>query len=658
MKALQREWRLRTYLATLLLITTVITAFVVGSALLALRIPQLEQDSQEEVQHEARIFASREDLLLGSIEERLGVMATVLQGLAPEDATALLDQASGNGNTFRTLYLTTQSGRVQAAGVPPALRMRRNELIGADLSGSPLVKLFQQRQQLLWGDKHLSVMTGEVCLGVAYPLLDGRLLLAEIPPSLLLNNVDLSELQRSGSRSSGTRSVNIWLVDSLGDVVADTQDEDAAGKLNLHDSPLLAALRQGLTPPDRLEYGGRQYHAAIVQLQWLNWYIVARSPSGRYNHAVNAYIGAIGASFAGTLLVGLLLAPFWASGLVGALSAIVEQAHQVAQGHNAHRWPKGPVREFNALSLDLEAMAASLQELNHRLEDRVVQRTQALAAANQELADTISRLQATRDELVRAEKMAALGNLVAGVAHELNTPLGNSLMAVTTLRDETRQFQASLASGLRKSTLDSFLESIHQATGISARNLQRAADLVSSFKQVAVDQTSSQRRLFELREVVDEIVITLKPSFSRTPYRISVEVTPGLWLDSYPGPLGQVLTNLINNAILHGFDGRSHGHIQIQGDAGPEGTVTLEVSDDGLGIAASLIDRIFDPFMTTRMGRGGTGLGLNIVYNMTTTLLGGSIAVSSTEGQGTRFTLTLPTQAPEPSPDHPLRTTP
>ncbi|MBV8621220.1 MAG: hypothetical protein JOY84_20340 [Curvibacter sp.] len=644
---LKREWRLRTYLAALLLITTVLTAFVVGSAILALRIPQLEQDSAQEVRHEAHLFASREDLLLRTIEERLGVIATVLQQLPSEDATALLDQAAGDGGTFRTLYLTNREGRVMAAGVPPTLRLRRNEMFGADLSGSPLVRLFQQRQQTLWGDKHLSPMTGELSLAVAYPLLDGRMLLAELPPALLLNNVDLSYDQRTGTRETGAQAVDIWLIDSLGDVVADTESGGAAGKLNLHDSPLMVALREGRPPPERMDYAGREFHASLVRLQWLDWYILARSPSGRDNRAVGAYVGAIGASFLGTLLVGLLLAPFWASGLVRSLNAIVNQAHQVAQGGQSRRWPKGPVLEFNRMSVDLEAMADSLQELNHRLEDRVQRRTQALADANAELAQTVKHLQDTRNELVRAEKMAALGSLVAGVAHELNTPLGNSLIAVTTLRDETRHFRNGLQEGLRRSALEALLESLDQATSISARNLQRAADLVSSFKQVAVDQTSSQRRLFELREVVDEIVITLRPSFSRTPYRISVDVVDGLWLDSYPGPLGQVLTNLITNAVVHGFDERDHGHIEVRGAAAQDGRVRLEVRDDGLGIAPALIERIFDPFMTTRMGRGGTGLGLNIVYNMTTTVLGGTVEVSSVVGQGSVFTLILPPKAPD-----------
>ncbi|HPW82985.1 MAG TPA: HAMP domain-containing sensor histidine kinase, partial [Rhodoferax sp.] len=179
------------------------------------------------------------------------------------------------------------------------------------------------------------------------------------------------------------------------------------------------------------------------------------------------------------------------------------------------------------------------------------------------------------------------------------------------------------------------------------RNLQRAADLVVSFKQVAVDQTSSQRRRFELSEVVHEMVISLGPTLRRTPYEVVLDVPKiGLLLDSYPGPLGQTLGNLINNAVMHAFDGRQNGTIRITGYRDVNGWIALRVEDNGQGIPAALLPRIFDPFVTTKMGRGGTGLGLHIAYNAVTTLLGGTLTVHSVQGQGTTFELHLPEQAP------------
>ncbi len=288
----------------------------------------------------------------------------------------------------------------------------------------------------------------------------------------------------------------------------------------------------------------------------------------------------------------------------------------------------------------------ALRELNLSLEERVMRRTQDLVNTNERLRGALDHLRHTQDELLRAEKLAALGNLVAGVAHELGTPLGNTLMAVSTLADEVSDFRRTMQDGLRRSALEQMLDSVDQAMAISQRNLRRAANLVTSFKQVAVDQASEQRRAFLLDEMVRELVLTLKPSFSRTPYSIVVNVPPDVTLDSYPGALGQVLANLINNARIHGFGERDHGRIRLHGAVGDDGWITLSVEDDGVGVAPELVDRIFDPFVTTRMGSGGTGLGLHIAHNAATRVLGGTLELRSTPGMGTRFTLHIPRVAP------------
>jgi PAS domain S-box-containing protein len=295
----------------------------------------------------------------------------------------------------------------------------------------------------------------------------------------------------------------------------------------------------------------------------------------------------------------------------------------------------------------LRAVEQELRALNHDLEARVAQRADALATANEELSDTLAQLRSAQTELVQTEKMAALGGLVAGVAHELNTPLGNGVMAISAVADETRRFRAAMLAGLRRVQLQDWIDGLEQGCDIAGRNLRRAADLVHNFKQVAVDQTSSQRRSFELGEVVHELVVSLRPTFSRTPYRIVVDVPEhGLRLDSYPGPLGQALANLIQNAVRHGFDGRDHGTVHISAERGEGQTIRLRVADDGVGIPPELIGRIFDPFMTTKKGRGGTGLGLHISYNAVVQLLGGTLTVDSAPGQGTVFEMRLASVAP------------
>lgn len=290
-----------------------------------------------------------------------------------------------------------------------------------------------------------------------------------------------------------------------------------------------------------------------------------------------------------------------------------------------------------------------LHELNRDLERRVDKRTQALANSNQELSRALEQLTQAQHGLVQAEKMAALGALVAGVAHELNTPLGNGLMAVSTLADATEGFAGRLQGGLRRAALDDWLQALDQGCDIAGRNLHRAAELVQNFKQVAVDQASAQRRRFELAEVVQEMVVSMRPSFARTPYRVEVDVPArGLQLDSYPGALGQTLGNLIDNALKHGLEGRDHGTVRISAQADGADAVLLRVADDGRGIAPELQQDVFEAFVTTRMSRGGTGLGLHISRSAVTDILGGTMTLHSVPGAGSCFELRLPRHAPRP----------
>ncbi|UCV29919.1 PAS domain S-box protein [Ferribacterium limneticum] len=289
---------------------------------------------------------------------------------------------------------------------------------------------------------------------------------------------------------------------------------------------------------------------------------------------------------------------------------------------------------------------AEIWELNATLEERVALRTRELAEANTNLGITLTNLQRAQDELLRTEKLASLGAMVAGIAHELNTPIGNAVTVATTLLDEHRHFTGKMAAGLTRSALERFLSVVGEAGQIVERNLYRAAELIGSFKQLAVDQSSYQRRSFDLQEVVHEITLAMAPTIRRSPYQLIDEVPAGLVFDSYPGPLGQILINLINNALIHAFVGRDSGQVRIAAEAAEPGWIIMTVSDDGCGISAEHQKQIFDPFFTTRLGQGGSGLGLHIVFSLVVDLLGGRVHVISASGEGARFVVHLPSVAP------------
>ena len=282
-----------------------------------------------------------------------------------------------------------------------------------------------------------------------------------------------------------------------------------------------------------------------------------------------------------------------------------------------------------------------LQRHREHLEELVAERTAALQRANGDLRQAMT-------QLVQSEKLAALGQLVAGVAHELNTPLGNARVVASTFGEHLRVFAAAVESGaLRRSQMEVFLKQGQEAVDLLERNTARAADLIGHFKQVAVDQASMRRRRFNLRETIEEVLVTLRPQFKHTAHRIEQDIPGDLELDSYPGPLEQVIANLIGNSLIHGFSGMEAGCIQLQAHARGPDQVILRYADNGMGIPSNTLNHIFEPFFTTRLGQGGSGLGLYIVYSLVTGVLGGAIQVESSSGQGVTFSLALPRTAPD-----------
>ncbi|CAK0773121.1 hypothetical protein WCLP8_4980002 [uncultured Gammaproteobacteria bacterium] len=276
-------------------------------------------------------------------------------------------------------------------------------------------------------------------------------------------------------------------------------------------------------------------------------------------------------------------------------------------------------------------------EQNHRVakERAEVEKERAEAA--------LAELRATQHSLIEAEKMASLGGLVAGIAHEINTPVGITLTAGSMLADTTLEIKAKVESGtLRKSEFNRYLAVAVETSQQIVSNSLRAAELIQSFKQVAVDQTSDGRRPVNLGHYLSEILISLGPRLRKTAVKVTIDCPDKLMLDTWPGPLAQVVTNFVMNSLIHAFpDGRS-GLISITVSVTPDNAVQMVYADDGDGIAPEYLSKIFDPFFTTNRVGGGTGLGLHIVYNIVQQKLKGKITVESTLGHGTAFTIIFP----------------
>lgn len=287
---------------------------------------------------------------------------------------------------------------------------------------------------------------------------------------------------------------------------------------------------------------------------------------------------------------------------------------------------------------------------NARLFNELRQRTDELArlfekeeARARELTNSLKDLRAAQDRLIRAEKLAALGRLVAGVAHEINSPIGTSLTIATSMEIKGKRFAEEIAQGeLRRSSLNNFLESSRNAFSQMTVNLNRAAELISSFKQLAADRTQSDQRPFDLGDLTKQVAKSLRSTLHGLSPTLNVECQPNIAMNSYPGPYSQVLTNLFLNAATHAFPDGRPGTIDIKAREFDEDNVEIIFSDDGCGMSPEIRRQAFDPFFTTRRDAGRAGLGLHIVHSLVTNSLGGRIVLETSPEEGTRIQIILP----------------
>ncbi|WP_346353070.1 ATP-binding protein [Azotosporobacter soli] len=292
-----------------------------------------------------------------------------------------------------------------------------------------------------------------------------------------------------------------------------------------------------------------------------------------------------------------------------------------------------------------EQVRQARDELEVKVEVRTQELTamnEELTAINQELIHTLEQLNQTQDKLIQSEKMAAMGTLVAGIAHEINTPLGLGVTLASRWGELNRDLEGKYENGrLSRNALKNYLQESKEIDEMLERNLERAAKLVQNFKQISVDQASEIRRVFKVREYLDGILLTLHPKLKHTRIEVIVDCDENCELDAYPGGFGQIITNLVMNSLLHGYEAGAAGMIQINGEQTDDHFV-LSYRDDGKGMDGSVLAKIFEPFYTTNRGGGSTGLGMYVIYNIVTQLFKGSIECRSEVGHGIQVVIRLP----------------
>lgn len=324
------------------------------------------------------------------------------------------------------------------------------------------------------------------------------------------------------------------------------------------------------------------------------------------------------------------------------IEALAETARKIEQGDRLADFPHSDTLELNSLARMVKQLLTSLKAYQADLEGLVSKRTAELEQSNKELNASIAELRRTQQQLIESEKMASLGGLVAGVAHEVNTPLGVSMGAASHLAEQVTMVQGQFeAEQLTQDTFSSFIKTAATSSDILVQNLRRSSDLIQSFKKVAVDQSDDHVERIVLMDYVHQVLRSLAPKYKRMNLHFRVTGDSLLQAEVPPGAVAQILTNLVVNAVTHGFKEEGPGEIHITLSA-ENGDVTLVFEDDGKGMSAEVVARAFDPFFTTKRGQGGSGLGLHIVYNLVSRSLKGKVKLESEDGKGCRVVMVFP----------------
>jgi C4-dicarboxylate-specific signal transduction histidine kinase len=393
-----------------------------------------------------------------------------------------------------------------------------------------------------------------------------------------------------------------------------------------------------------VDYAGHNVVAAWRYLPDLHWGMVVKIDT---DEALAPFIKL---RFYTCLVLGFLItfvtafAFFIGKSIIEPVHDLIQVTDKIAKGDLNQRVFVQDYRddEFGELAQTFNYMADQIKQSYDHLERRVQTRTLELSVAKVSAEEALNQLKTTQDSLVQSEKMAALGGLVAGIAHEINTPVGITLTSATHLSAKTEKIAKLYEQGeLDGDELETYFKVAQQSTQLMTINSQRAADLIHSFKQVAVDQTSGERREFDLKNYIEEVLLSLRPTLKKATIKILLNCPENLIINSYAGAISQILTNFVMNSLIHGYEPNQSGVLSIAVASLDSDMIELTYSDDGKGIPEELQAQIFDPFFTTRRGNGGSGLGLHVVYNLVYQTLKGSLKLQSSNN-GTAFTVQFP----------------
>lgn len=638
---MNHRFRFRTVVILALLGLPVLTSIVASVGLGWALVDQRSKGVLEKTRDQALALAHRAESLLETVEESAPPLLEASRYRNGRDLSAILQAAAEHASLIRAYSLIDSRGIAIAIGLTGADSSKLDDLLGIDYSYNRLYRQALRTEGPVWSDKFVSAFTATTSLGMAYREGD-RVLLAELGLNALQLVID--RMADPGSR--------VWVVDRRGELVVDTTTENASGALNVGTIPFV---KQALSGPGIAEFttvNGRPVALASAQSRALGWTFFVVAPSGWNDPEVQRIVTVQAILFLVFFGLTLMVAPFLGSVLTKEVASLKALANQLANGLPPLSTGRHWIHEIDELAGFLSVMSdqvqrreRALRETNQRLETRVEERTESLSASNRELRDSLDQNRRMQDSLVEAAKLAALGRLVAGVAHELNTPLGTAQTALSALEESHANLQAEAEAGLRRSTLDQFLDRGNEALALVHTGLYRAAELVAHFRRAATAESYSQRVTFQPGPLIQEVVSAIRSSPAAENIHWDCQIDETITAQSHPTVLVQVVTELLENAVDHawpeGPKGTVHVQVERHGDQ-----IQTTVDDDGVGIPPDSVKAVFEPFFTTQIGKGKVGLGLHIAFNAAQVPLGGDLALMPRPGSGCRFVLRIPLIAP------------
>lgn len=645
---IQKKYSLKSYFTLVFAVVALVPLLLVLTFAIVFLSPIEDQQRLDHLKTAGLLVSSR-------IKSTLDDGSTQLQGLASlieknsknkQQINNFIDNFLTQNLHFHTVYIANKSGRIEYIGLPQLMKNLEANFVGLDISQRQFFKQGIQSNSGGWSSSFLSAVGGR--LAIAYS--------THIGDSLIVGELTLDLLPGALQEIDEETDIVVMILDQSDQLVAHPNQNLSNQQINLSNFKLVANRNESEIV--QFSFDQKLLSGIYMPIAGTNWSMLVSRPTEIENRKKNSELLVIGMSIFGSILVAFIIAIYFGVNLTNRVLGYAYAIKNLATGLKAmeHTGNHSVIAELDTLAVDIERTAKiindreiELEIINKELESRVQKRTDDLHVANQELEGTLSKLKQTQKGLIQSEKMAALGSLVAGIAHELNTPIGISVTAITTQMEyQTQLLKSYNQKTLTKTYLEEYIADVTTSCEIIVRNLNRSANLIKSFKQVAVDQTSDQRRKFDLSTTIKDIILALHPIIKRTPHNVELALQDNIELDSFPGALGQVITNLINNSLIHGLSDSVPGVIKIRCGLEENDQICISISDNGKGIKPDIQHKIFDPFFTTNRGKGGSGLGLNIVHNLVTSILQGTIKLESSPIIGTEFEIKLPAIVSEP----------